>query len=94
MEKADLIQSETTQNSQNTAEGLLGKDEIEEEEIPGFSERSDSEASVSDADAPEDKGNFIYWTFMLYGIGSLMPWNAVLNTFDYFAAEVRHPLSL
>jgi hypothetical protein len=37
---------------------------------------------------PVDKGNFVYYSFFLYGIASLMPWSAVLNSFDYFTAVV------
>jgi len=26
----------------------------------------------------------IYFVFLLYGIGTLLPWNSVLTSFDYF----------
>ena len=38
---------------------------------------------------PEDKGNVIYWVFLLYGFGALLPWNSILNCFDFFVLEVR-----
>ena len=38
--------------------------------------------------APEDKNNMIYLIFHLYGVGILLPWNAVLTAFDFFEAKV------
>lgn len=37
---------------------------------------------------PEDKGNVIYWIFLMYGFGALLPWNSILNCFDFFVVEV------
>ena len=37
---------------------------------------------------PEDKGDVIYWVFLLYGFGALLPWNSILNCFDFFVLEV------
>lgn len=33
---------------------------------------------------PVDKYNFSYFTFFMFGFAALLPWNAALNTFDYF----------
>jgi hypothetical protein len=35
-------------------------------------------------DAPVDKGNFVFIYFFLNGCGTLLPWNAILSTLDYF----------
>jgi len=34
----------------------------------------------------EDKK--VYWIFLLWGIGVLLPWNAVITVFDYFQDEM------
>ena len=39
-------------------------------------------------EAPEDHGNKVYYSFMYLGFCSLMPWSAVLNTFDFFIYKV------
>ena len=47
------------------------------------------------SNGPEDKGNVIYWVFLLYGFGALLPWNSILNCFDFFVLEVSYnPLTL
>jgi len=38
---------------------------------------------------PKDTGNVVWWIFLLWGIGVLLPWNAVLSTFDYFEYETK-----
>ena len=40
------------------------------------------------ASGPADKGDAMYWVFLLYGFGALLPWNAILNCFDFFVLEV------
>lgn len=37
---------------------------------------------------PEDKGNFVFFAFFLFGIGVLMPFNVLLNIFDFLIAKV------
>ena len=37
---------------------------------------------------PEDKYNMIYVIFFLYGVGILLPFNAVTTAFDFFIAQV------
>lgn len=39
---------------------------------------------------PEDKGNLVYYMFILFGIGSLLPWNAVLTALDFFLQYFPH----
>ena len=38
---------------------------------------------------PVDEGNKVWWTFFMWGIGVLLPWNAILSVFDYFAYEMK-----
>ena len=33
---------------------------------------------------PADEGNIVYYCFLFYGITILLPWTAILNSFDYF----------
>ena len=37
---------------------------------------------------PEDKNGIVYYIFLLWGIGVLLPWNSVLSTFDFFDYEM------
>lgn len=37
---------------------------------------------------PVDTKNLAYLLMFLFGIGSLLPWNAVLNAFDFFDAKM------
>lgn len=37
---------------------------------------------------PEDKGNIGYWLMLLFGIGALLPWNAILTALDFFEEKV------
>jgi equilibrative nucleoside transporter 1/2/3 len=43
---------------------------------------------LHDEPEPEDNGNVVYWIFLLWGIGILLPWNAVLTCFDFFSDEM------
>ena len=38
---------------------------------------------------PVDNKNLAYLLMFLFGIGALLPWNAVLNAFDFFDSKVR-----
>lgn len=38
--------------------------------------------------APKDKNNLVYYIFLYYGICALLPWNMILNSFDFFVIEV------
>ena len=42
----------------------------------------------SEQQPPEDKHNLIYIIFFLYGIGILLPFNAVTTAFDFFIDKV------
>ena len=37
---------------------------------------------------PKDSGNTIYLTFLLYGIGVLLPFNVIMACLDYYAVVV------
>ena len=37
---------------------------------------------------PEDKNHFVYMLFVLFGIGALLPWNAILTSMDFFKVKV------
>ena len=39
-------------------------------------------------DNPEDKGNAVYLTFILYGIGVLLPFNVIMACLDFYANTV------
>jgi hypothetical protein len=38
---------------------------------------------------PTDNKNVAYLLMLLFGIGSLLPWNAVLTAMDFFIDKVR-----
>ena len=38
--------------------------------------------------APEDKGKVVYLTFVLWGIGVLLPFNVIMACLDYYALTV------
>jgi hypothetical protein len=40
--------------------------------------------------APEDKGGIAYLLMVLFGIGALLPWNAILTALDFFGEKVSH----
>ncbi|KAF4533279.1 hypothetical protein B566_EDAN010514 [Ephemera danica] len=33
---------------------------------------------------PQDRFNLVYWTFILHGVGTLMPWNMFITAKEYF----------
>ena len=37
---------------------------------------------------PEDKGGVAYLLMLLFGIGALLPWNAILTALDFFKEKV------
>ena len=39
----------------------------------------------SKEEVPEDQGGKVNFIFLLWGIGGLLPWNAVLSCFDFFS---------
>ena len=43
-----------------------------------------------DEKIPEDKGNAMYFVFLLYGFGILLPFNAVTTAFDFFIEKVSN----
>lgn len=42
---------------------------------------------------PADHGNYVYYSFVYLGICILLPWSAVLNTFDFLNSRVSPQLS-
>lgn len=48
------------------------------------------ESTLESVLAPQDKGNVVYWSIMLYGFAVLLPWNAVLNSLDFFILTVSY----
>ncbi|CAI2361264.1 unnamed protein product [Moneuplotes crassus] len=48
------------------------------------SEEMTHSSARSNSDEPKDKGNLVYYLFILFGIGALLPWNAVLTAIDFF----------
>jgi len=43
---------------------------------------------------PEDKGGVAYLMMILFGIGVLLPWNAVLTSLDFFEGKVSVIITL
>jgi len=39
--------------------------------------------------APEDKNGIVWMIFFLWGIGTLLPWNAICNEFDFFEFNMK-----
>ncbi len=49
------------------------------------------DASVlSHNEEPEDKGNVAYYLMLLFGVGALLPWNAILTALDFFIEHVQY----
>ena len=38
---------------------------------------------------PVDTNNMTYFLMLLYGIGALLPWNAILTALDFFKEKVN-----
>lgn len=38
---------------------------------------------------PEDKHNIAYYLVLLFGLGTLLPWNAVLTSLDFFDSKMH-----
>lgn len=47
------------------------------------------ESDIPDIKLPEDKGHIVYLLMFLFGVGSLLPWNAILTSIDFFKMKVR-----
>ena len=57
--------------------------------IKGSDNGGRQESLKEDLSPPEDKGNVVGRIFLLWGIGILLPWNAVLTCFDFFGDEMK-----
>jgi hypothetical protein len=59
---------------------------------PSFGSHNDAVspfvATKEIGEPPSDKGNVVNIIFLLWGIGVLLPWNAVLTCFDFFGDEM------
>ena len=49
---------------------------------------SESVAHEGEIEVPVDKGNAIYLTCLLYGIGVLLPFNVIMACLDFYATTV------
>jgi hypothetical protein len=49
-----------------------------------------SSLGSSNDEVPEEKAGAANIIFFLWGIGTLLPWNAVLSCFDFFSAEMTN----
>ena len=54
---------------------------------------TNNNSTKSEQPVPEDEGNTVLLIFYLWGIGVLLPWNAILSCFDFFQSEVSIILS-
>ena len=44
--------------------------------------------AVEEIKEPVDKGHVTYMIFLLFGVGALLPWNAILCALDFFSTKV------
>lgn len=58
---------------------------INDEDFTDEDAQSDLRSSVT----IQDKGNVAYIIHVLFGIGTLLPWNVVLSCLDFLIAKVR-----
>lgn len=47
-----------------------------------------SNSSYQKEKEPEDKNNSAYYLMILFGVGALLPWNAILTALDFFNEKV------
>ena len=59
----------------------------EDEEIDTTTKGTNVE--LYDDDRPVDRGGVVYLIFLLFGVGALLPWNALLTAFDFFEAFLQ-----
>ena len=48
-----------------------------------------SHDDIPKLEEPEDKGNVAYYLMLLFGVGALFPWNAILTALDFFGEKLR-----
>jgi hypothetical protein len=51
---------------------------------------TDTSEVLKEYKEPEDKNNLVYMLMILFGIGALLPWNAILTALSFFEKKVRH----
>jgi hypothetical protein len=59
----------------------MNKDEVENEKLVIS---LDMKEELAGEGAPVDTNNIAYTIFLLFGIGALLPWNAVLSAMPFF----------
>jgi hypothetical protein len=57
---------------------------LTEQETPKVSDVGSKE----DREIPKDTKMIIYWMYLLYGVGTLLPWQACLNCMEFFINEM------
>ena len=76
----------TTDNSMPTETSEVFKTQRLTDPLGLTSElRTDSKSNI---DAPKDRAKAVYLTFLLYGIGVLLPFNVLMSCLDYYAEVV------
>ena len=52
-------------------------------------EKSNFENPILKEQEPEDRHNIAYYLVILFGLGTLLPWNAVLTSLDFFDSKMH-----
>ena len=69
-----------------TQSELFLEDDDEDKDGPGLFQKVDSEVKIQEQteNVPVDKGNLVYLTFLLYGIGVILPITVVMACLDFY----------
>ncbi len=62
---------------------------IKSQNIVSKSVEIDFEKPLVKEEPPEDKHNIAYYLVLLFGLGTLLPWNAVLTSLDFFDSKMH-----
>jgi hypothetical protein len=54
------------------------------------SEKLVGQQTYKNENPPKDVNSRIHIIFFIWGIGVLLPWNAILNVFDFFGYEMQN----
>ena len=52
-------------------------------------EKNNFESPLLKEKEPEDRNNIAYYMVLLFGLGTLLPWNAVLTSLDFFDSKMH-----
>ena len=66
----------------------VSRNENPNSETEAVTEHAGTSQKGTEQVPPEDKSNMVYVIFFLYGVGILLPLNAVFTAFDFFIAKV------